>query len=94
MCSKEVYCIVIVCFLFNTGNDKANFPLQDTGLWGVYFISDPLKIEDMVFNIQQEFIRLCTSLTEAEVNRAKAVLTANTFLQLDTSTAVCEDIGA
>lgn len=66
---------------------------KDTGLWGVYFISDPLKIEDMIFNVQQEFIRLCTSITESEVERAKAALTANTLLQLDTSTAVCEDIG-
>lgn len=47
----------------------------------------------MIFNVQQEFIRLCTSITESEVSRAKAALTANTLLQLDTSTAVCEDIG-
>ncbi|ENN72490.1 hypothetical protein HUJ04_001113 [Dendroctonus ponderosae] len=66
---------------------------KDTGLWGIYFVCDPLKIEDMVFNIQEEFMRLCTSVTEGEVERAKALLTANTLLQLDTSTAVCEDIG-
>lgn len=47
----------------------------------------------MVFNIQEEFMRLSTSVTEGEVERAKAVLTANMFLQLDTSTAVCEDVG-
>nr|CAH7741199.1 unnamed protein product [Callosobruchus chinensis] len=66
---------------------------KDTGLWGIYFVSDPLKIDDMIFNIQGEFMRLCTSVTEAEVERAKALLTANTLLQLDTTTAVCEDIG-
>ncbi|CAG9857546.1 unnamed protein product [Phyllotreta striolata] len=66
---------------------------KDTGLWGVYFVSDPLKITDMVYNIQQEFMRLCTSVTEGEVERAKALLTANTLLQLDTTSAVCEDIG-
>lgn len=38
-------------------------------------------------------MRLSTSITDAEVARAKALLTANTLLQLDTSTAVCEDIG-
>lgn len=69
------------------------FSFQDTGLWGVYFVSDPLKIEDMIFNVQEEFMRLSTSVTEAEVDRAKAILTAYTLLQLDTSTAVCEDIG-
>ncbi|XP_050315867.1 mitochondrial-processing peptidase subunit beta [Anthonomus grandis grandis] len=66
---------------------------KDTGLWGIYFVSDPLKIDDMVFNIQEEFMRLCISVTEGEVERAKSLLTANTLLQLDTSTAVCEDIG-
>lgn len=66
---------------------------KDTGLWGIYFVSDPLKIEDMMFNIHSEFMRLCTSVTDGEVDRAKALLTANTLLQLDTSTAVCEDIG-
>lgn len=62
-------------------------------MWGIYFVSDPLKLEDMVFHIQEELMRLCTSLTEGEVERAKALLTANTLLQLDTTTAVCEDIG-
>ncbi|KAL1489442.1 hypothetical protein ABEB36_014336 [Hypothenemus hampei] len=66
---------------------------KDTGLWGIYFVSDPLSIEDMVWNIQEEFMRLCVSVTEGEVERAKALLTASTLLQLDTSTAVCEDIG-
>ncbi|KRT85250.1 Peptidase, partial [Oryctes borbonicus] len=66
---------------------------KDTGLWGIYFVSDPLKLEDMVFHIQEELMRLCTSLTDGEVERAKAILTANTLLQLDTTTAVCEDIG-
>lgn len=66
---------------------------KDTGLWGVYFVSDPLKIEEMVFNVQSEFMRLCTMVTEGEVARARSLLAANTLLQLDTSTAVCEDIG-
>lgn len=38
-------------------------------------------------------MRLCTSATEAEVERAKNVLKTNMLLQLDTSTQVCEDIG-
>lgn len=62
-------------------------------MWGVYFVSDPLKLEDMIFNVQEEFMRLSTSVTDGEVDRAKAILTAYTLLQLDTSTAVCEDIG-
>ncbi|KAK5637999.1 hypothetical protein RI129_012294 [Pyrocoelia pectoralis] len=66
---------------------------KDTGLWGIYFVTDCLKIEDMMFNVQSELMRLCTNVTESEVARARSLLAANTLLQLDTSTAVCEDIG-
>ncbi|KAL7976300.1 hypothetical protein Chor_002519 [Crotalus horridus] len=38
-------------------------------------------------------IRLCTSVTESEVARAKNLLKTNMLLQLDGSTPVCEDIG-
>jgi len=43
--------------------------------------------------LQEEWMRLCASVTEAEVERAKNVLKTNMLLQLDTSTQVCEDIG-
>lgn len=66
---------------------------QDTGLWGVYFVTDPLQIEFMVWNIQREWIRICTALTESEVTRAKNILKTNMLLQLDGTTAICEDIG-
>lgn len=62
-------------------------------MWGVYFICEPLQIEDMVWNIQQEWMKICTSLTEKDVNRAKNILKTNMLLQLDGTTAVCEDIG-
>ncbi|XP_011497091.1 PREDICTED: mitochondrial-processing peptidase subunit beta isoform X2 [Ceratosolen solmsi marchali] len=66
---------------------------KDTGLWGVYFICEPMQCEDMIWNIQQQWIKLCTSVTEKEVNRAKNILKTNMLLQLDGTTAVCEDIG-
>ena len=28
----------------------------DTGLWGVYFVSDRLTIDDMLFNLQKEWL--------------------------------------
>lgn len=67
--------------------------LQDTGLWGVYFVCDPMQCDDMTANIQHEWMKLCTSVTEKEVARAKNILKTNMFLQLDGTTAVCEDIG-
>ncbi|XP_076244516.1 ubiquinol-cytochrome c reductase core protein 1 [Calliopsis andreniformis] len=66
---------------------------KDTGLWGVYFVCDPMACEDFVFNIQREWIRLCVTVREKEVERAKNILKTNMLLQLDGTTAICEDIG-
>lgn len=65
----------------------------DTGLWGMYFVCDPLKCEDMLYNVQSEWMRLCTSVTESEVERARNMLKTSMLLQLDGTTPVCEDIG-
>jgi processing peptidase subunit beta len=66
---------------------------KDTGLWGVYFVCDPLTIEDFVYNLQSEWMRLCNNVTDSEVDRAKNLLRTNMLLQLDGTTPVCEDIG-
>jgi len=65
----------------------------DTGLWGVYFVTDKLKIDDFLIALQNEWIKLCTSVTESEVTRAKNLLRTNMLLQLDGSTPICEEIG-
>ena len=38
-------------------------------------------------------MRLCFSVTDDEVERAKNVFRTSMFMNLDGSTAVCEDIG-
>lgn len=55
----------------------------DTGLWGIYFVCDPLKCEEMLAFVQNEWMRLCTAVTDAEVDRAKNLLKTNMLLQLD-----------
>ncbi|RXM36688.1 Mitochondrial-processing peptidase subunit beta [Acipenser ruthenus] len=65
----------------------------DTGLWGLYMVCEPNTIEDMMHFTQREWMRLCTSVTESEVIRAKNLLKTNMLLQLDGSTPICEDIG-
>jgi len=65
----------------------------DTGLWGVYFVTDRLKIDDFLISLHDEWIKLCTSVTESEVTRAKNILRTNMLLQLDGSTPICEEIG-
>jgi len=66
---------------------------KDTGLWGVYFVGDKMTQDDFVWCIQEEWMRLCTSVTEFEVERAKNLLKTSLLLQLDGTTAICEDIG-
>jgi len=65
----------------------------DTGLWGVYMVCDRTKIHDMVHAVQSEWMRLCSSVTEEEVSRAKNILRTNILLAIDGSTSICEDIG-
>merc|ERR1711893_12417 len=65
----------------------------DTGLWGIYFVCEKKTVEDTLFNIQGEWMRLCSNVTEFEVQRAKNLLRTNMLLMLDGSTPVCEDIG-
>ncbi|XP_077449560.1 mitochondrial-processing peptidase subunit beta [Stigmatopora argus] len=65
----------------------------DTGLWGLYMVCEPGTIDDMMRFTQKEWMTLCTSVTEAEVARAKNLLKTNMLLHLDGSTPICEDIG-
>jgi len=66
---------------------------KDTGLWGIYFVAEPMQIDDFIFNVQNEWMRLCTSVTDFEIERAKNILRTNMLLQLDGTTPICEDIG-
>lgn len=67
---------------------------KDTGLWGIYFVSEGREEMDFfVQAIQREWMRICMSATEGEVTRAKNLLKTNMLLQLDGSTPICEDIG-
>lgn len=65
----------------------------DTGLWGIYFVTDKMDITDMMFSVQEGFMNLCSSITDFEVERAKRFLKTNMILQLDGTTPICEDIG-
>ncbi|KAK9775490.1 putative Mitochondrial processing peptidase beta subunit [Seiridium cardinale] len=81
-------------------NDLANSFMSfstsysDTGLWGIYLVSDKLtRLDDLVHFALREWSRLSQSVTESEVERAKAQLKASILLSLDSTSAVAEDIG-
>jgi mitochondrial-processing peptidase subunit beta len=63
-------------------------------LWGIYLVTDKLtRIDDLVHFTLREWSRLSNSVSQAEVERAKAQLKASILLSLDGTTAVAEDIG-
>ncbi|KAF4504244.1 hypothetical protein G6O67_008420 [Ophiocordyceps sinensis] len=71
-----------------------NTSYSDTGLWGIYLVTDKLtKLDDLVHFAIREWMRLCVNVSEAEVERAKAQLKASLLLSLDGTTAIAEDIG-
>ena len=71
-----------------------NTAYSDTGLFGIYMVSDNLEnLDDLVFEVQQEWVRICLNATDGEVCRAKTLLKASLLLALDGSTLICEDIG-
>jgi len=65
----------------------------DTGLWGIYFVTDRFNQHNFIAAAQAEWRRLAVNPREHEVDRAKNLLMTNMLLQLDGSTQVCEDIG-
>ncbi|XP_021240213.1 mitochondrial-processing peptidase subunit beta isoform X1 [Numida meleagris] len=85
----QIACHGNLCHSFQSFNTC----YTDTGLWGLYMVCEPSTVQDMVHFVQREWIRLCTSVTENEVARAKNLLKTNMLLQLDGSTPICEDIG-
>lgn len=50
-------------------------------------------LQSMLFNVQSEWMRLCTAVTQTEVERAKNLLKTSMVLRLDGTTPICEDIG-
>jgi len=67
---------------------------KDTGLFGVYFVSNgTTPIDTFIQHLQEKWMSMCNSLSDFEVERAKNSLRTNMLLQLDGTTAICEDIG-
>ncbi|OWF34708.1 mitochondrial-processing peptidase subunit beta-like [Mizuhopecten yessoensis] len=65
----------------------------DTGLWGCYVVCEGPKGDVMMKELQNEWVRICNSVTDFEVDRAKNLLRISMLLHLDGSHPICEDIG-
>jgi len=65
----------------------------DTSLWGVHIAAGKLEVGDAMAAIVKEWIRLCTSVTDFELQRAKNALKTQLLLQLDGTTEACHELG-
>ncbi|KAH9467298.1 hypothetical protein MJO28_000129 [Puccinia striiformis f. sp. tritici] len=67
---------------------------SDTGLWGIYMVSENLtNVDDLVYITLREWQRMSTAPTEIEVARAKSQLKASMLFSLDSSNNIADDIG-
>mmetsp|Transcript_22373 Transcript_22373/g.55115 ORF Transcript_22373/g.55115 Transcript_22373/m.55115 type:complete len:514 (+) Transcript_22373:43-1584(+) len=71
-----------------------NTQYSDTGLIGVYYVTELDKVMEAQWAIMREFQNLCHNASDAEVEIAKTQLKATLVNQLDSGLSqVCEDIG-
>lgn len=66
---------------------------QDTGLFGVYMKVPDNKVDDLMWTVMNNLVRLVHSPSEEEVERAKLQLQAVMLSALDGHSNVAEDIG-
>ncbi|ODQ68483.1 hypothetical protein NADFUDRAFT_68698 [Nadsonia fulvescens var. elongata DSM 6958] len=80
----------------NLANSFMSFSTSysDTGLWGIYLTTEKTDdVDNLVRSTLTEWNRLSTTVSQEEVERAKAQLKASLLLSLDGTTAIAEDIG-
>jgi len=66
---------------------------SDTGLFGTYIVSEEMLVENAIYTVLHEWVRIALAATEMEVERAKTKLKASFLMHLDGTTPLAEDIG-
>lgn len=70
-----------------------NSVYSDTGLFGVYAVSEAIGQTELMCIIANEITALCYNVDETALEQAKNNLKMSTLAMLDGTDAVCEDIG-
>lgn len=70
-----------------------NTNYHDTGLFGVYAVTDRDRCEDLAWAIMTEVTKLCYEVAESDVARAKNQLKASLLFNQDNTQHVAESIG-
>lgn len=63
--------LAVAASYFTQSYKAFNIIYKDTSLWGIHFVAEPLEQENMLSNILHSLMKLCTCITEKEVERAK-----------------------
>lgn len=66
---------------------------KDTGLFGIYAIAPDNKLDDLMWYVMSNLVRLVHSPSDEEIERAKVNLKATMLMGLDGNSNVAEDIG-
>jgi len=66
---------------------------KDTGLFGVYFVSDGKRLDDMIFMIEDSYVRLVVGVKDEQVLRARNQVKTNFLNNINNSFALSDDIG-
>ena len=71
-----------------------NTAYKDTGLFGIYAVAPDHKLEDLMWYMTSNLVRLVHKTTDEEVERAKTQLKANMLMTLDGHAQVRRERGA
>jgi len=66
---------------------------SNTGLFGAYLVTDEEHLEDAIWEVFRDWVRIGRSVSKVEVERAKTKLKASILMQNDGTTHAAEDIG-
>lgn len=66
---------------------------SDTGLWGAYYAAPSTSVDDCLFEIQSEWMRIVQNAGDNEVERAKQQLKTSLMGGMDSTSQLCEEIG-
>ena len=66
---------------------------KDTGLFGVYAVAPDNKLDDLMWYVMGNLVRMVHKPSEEELERAKTILKATMLMGLDGYSNVAEDIG-
>jgi processing peptidase subunit beta len=70
-----------------------NTTYSNTGLFGIYGVAEHNDVEDFLYIALNEMVRMVHKVSDWEVERAKNQLKTTLAMQLDSTSATCEDIG-